>query len=141
MSEHVNYVCTECGAHTVKLWREIHSGKVLRCVDCACKRVGIDPDKVSPGGKYDNEETGLSDQLYSSKTGVNLLPAVPDDTWTTFWGYTSVPEDGCAWWRYMPLRRPPLPKAHKYDVLHLKALMRDGAITKRDLQAALDEVK
>lgn len=31
-------------------------------------------------------------------------------------------------------------KPHKYDVLHLKALMRDGAVTKRDLQAALDEV-
>lgn len=101
----IDYVCSECGVHTVKLWREIHSGKVLRCVECACKHVGIDAQKVTPEGKYDNEETGWCDQLYSSKTGRNLLPAVPDDTWTTFWGYTSVPPDGCAWWRYLPLRR------------------------------------
>jgi thymidylate synthase (FAD) len=34
----------------------------------------------------------------------------------------------------------PKPKPHKYDVAMLRALMRDGVITKADLQAALDEV-
>lgn len=31
-------------------------------------------------------------------------------------------------------------KAHKYDVAMLRGLMRDGVITKADLQAALDEI-
>jgi hypothetical protein len=31
-------------------------------------------------------------------------------------------------------------EAHPYDVGMLKALMRDGVITKADLQAALDEL-
>lgn len=32
------------------------------------------------------------------------------------------------------------PKAHRYDVGMLKSLMRDGVITKADLQAVLDEL-
>jgi hypothetical protein len=35
----------------------------------------------------------------------------------------------------------PAPKPHKYDVAMLRGLMRDGVITKADLQAALDEIE
>ena len=105
MAERVKYVCTECAVHTVKLWRKIHSGDTLLCVDCSCKWVGMDPGTVNGAGKNRSAlDSQWSDQFYNPKNGRSLLPAVPDDTWTTFWGYTSVPPDGCAWWGYMPLR-------------------------------------
>lgn len=32
------------------------------------------------------------------------VPAVPTEDGTAFYGYTSVPADGCEWWRRLPTR-------------------------------------
>ena len=44
---------------------------------------------------------GMSDQVADW-----MVPAVPTED-GTFWGYTSVPEDRCAWWRALPLTEAP----------------------------------
>jgi len=33
-----------------------------------------------------------------------LVPAVPTEDNETYWGYTSVPDAGVAWWRALPNR-------------------------------------
>ena len=100
------YRCAECGAHGVKLWREYQTfveHQVLRCVDCACRDQKKDATTVGEDGRrllveYDWGREQTSDQIGW------LVPAVPTAEGDTFWGYTSVPEDGCRWWYGLPLR-------------------------------------
>jgi hypothetical protein len=82
-----------------KLWRQyqtfahhIH----LLCVDCAAKNQEMEI-LAREDGKH--EEDGL----WVDAIGW-LVPAVPNETEETFWGYTSVPEDRVVWWRNLPLR-------------------------------------
>jgi hypothetical protein len=41
---------------------------------------------------------------YSSDQIGGCVPAVPCEDALTFWGYTSVPSEGVAWWKRLPLR-------------------------------------
>lgn len=85
-----DYVCGGCGAEGVKLWRKsatsepVHEQPLL-CGDCTVKEQKH-PLNLAEG-----------DQCYGR------CPAVPDlrGGW---WGYTSVPAEGCAWWKALPLR-------------------------------------
>lgn len=85
-----DYVCGKCGADGVKLWRKsatsepVHEQPLL-CGDCTV---------VEQKHPLDLSE---SDQCWGR------CPAVPDlrGGW---WGYTSVPAEGCAWWKALPLR-------------------------------------
>lgn len=88
----VRYVCGGCGMHGAKLWRGINGGGIQgpdgRTADLLC-RTCIEawrPDRIRPGD--DDDQLG------------DLLPAVP--VGDTFWGYTSVPDAGCAWWNSLP---------------------------------------
>jgi hypothetical protein len=81
-----DYMCGRCGAEGVKLWRGYNESHVeLRCGDCAASEQKREVD-LSEG-----DQIGWS------------VPAVPDlrGSW---WGYTSVPAEGCAWWKALPLR-------------------------------------
>lgn len=85
-----DYVCGKCGADGVKLWRKSATSEPVReqpllCGDCT---------EREQGHKLDLSE---SDQCWGR------CPAVPDlrGGW---WGYTSVPAEGCAWWGALPLR-------------------------------------
>lgn len=87
------YRCSECGATGVKLWRENNTFldfQVLRCVHCACKKA----EKPVPTNLMEGDQLGW------------LIPAVPTEDGTTYWGYTSVPMMGCIWWKRLagPLR-------------------------------------
>jgi len=85
-----DYVCGHCGADGVKLFRKsatsepVHSQPLL-CGDCTEKEQGHTLD------------LSVSDQCWGR------CPAIPDlrGGW---WGYTSVPAEGCAWWDALPLR-------------------------------------
>ena len=86
----VDYTCAGCGAHGVKLWREYQTfaeRTSLLCGDCTAK------DQKRPLDLSDGDQCG------------RRVPAVPtlnpDAPW---WGYTSVPAEGCAWWKALPLR-------------------------------------
>jgi hypothetical protein len=94
------YRCAGCGAAGVKLWRQYNTFLDhidLYCVDCAVRDQGVETT-VGEDGRRESAH-GLTDQIG------NLVPAVPDEEGETFWGYTSVPQAGVAWWRQLPLRR------------------------------------
>ena len=101
------YLCTVCGAAGVKLWREYNTASdltALYCAVCALKNQTRDLAsainrtdwKIDAQG-YHRDANGIrSDQIGW------LVPAVPTVEQDTYWGYTSVPPDGVAWWRAMP---------------------------------------
>lgn len=92
--DRVTYVCTSCGAANCRLWREYQtmaSRTKLLCCNCAER----DQNRKC---NLDSDERMKHDQIGW------LVPAVPTPEWDTFWGYTSVPDDGVQWWYNLPLR-------------------------------------
>lgn len=77
------YVCGGCGAAGVKLWREYNTVlDVQSMLCCDCTMVGGEAgDQI--GWRF---------------------PAVPSSDGETYRDYTSVPDDGYAWWYRLPLR-------------------------------------
>lgn len=99
---HHNYRCSNCKTSGVKLWRQYNILACyvdLLCVDCACRQEKIDPNSVEEDGRRKIDYEQMTDQL------VYLIPAVPTIEGDTFWGYTSVPEEGVLWWKNLPLRK------------------------------------
>lgn len=95
------YVCSACGAAGVKLWRQWNTMAdhvQLLCAACAAPGVTVDQDGKIPF-IVRGMDLGRTDQLDSG-----LAPAVP--VGDTFWGYTSVPQDGVDWWRSLPTYLP-----------------------------------
>ena len=94
-----DYRCTECGAFGVKLWRQCNTFHIrLFCACCALEDQGKD-------GPVGNDGRRLCDILghgrMTDQIG-SLVPAVLDEECEAYWGYTSVPEEGCEWWRGLP---------------------------------------
>jgi len=89
------YVCSGCGATGCKLWREYQT----MCTDLKCAACSLAEQSktgtVGDDGKLADEH-GRSDQIGWR------IPAVPDEEGVGYWGYTSVPQDGCTWWRNLP---------------------------------------
>lgn len=101
------YRCSFCGVSGVKLWRSIGSDRDAWCSKCGTEQAGL-PDTIDDEGKIldrlSGKVGGRSDQIYSPKKGLNLLPYVPTPDGET-WGYTSVPAEGCEWWKQLPTRK------------------------------------
>jgi hypothetical protein len=97
------YICHVCGKTEVKLWRMAASS----CVEGYCSKCGMAqagyPDTIDDAGKNAEGDYGPSDQIYNSDQGANLVPWVINEHGDT-WGYTSVPPEGCAWWKGLPTR-------------------------------------
>lgn len=77
------YICADCGASGVKLWRLTHvfaDEVVLRCRACTVKVA--DPPRYS---------FSVGDQIGSHTPAIPAMPG-------TFWGYTSAPLDAVLWW-------------------------------------------
>lgn len=94
------YVCADCGAFGVKLWREYQTfleNQVLRCCKCAGKSQNKDVSSIDADGKRVDQTGCRTDQIGW------LVPAVPTED-GSYWGYTSVPAEGCIWWRRLPNR-------------------------------------
>ena len=82
------YICGRCNIDGVKLWREYNAfldHQQLLCGDCASK------DQDRPVDISDSDQIGW------------MVPAIPTEDGKTYWGYTSVPQDGCDWWHGLPL--------------------------------------
>lgn len=96
------YACASCGAVGCKLWREYQTflnHQSLACCDCAARIGGKDITSIDANGYTTNPKYGYkSDQIGWR------IPAVPTEDGSTFWGYSSVPEEGVAWWRGLPTR-------------------------------------
>lgn len=96
----VGYSCLTCGVSGCKLWRMGASSCVeLTCCDCAGRIEQEDVSGIDDKGKMEDRIYGRIDQIGS------YVPAVPDEDGDSFWGYCSVPEPGCVWWRNLPTRK------------------------------------
>ena len=98
---HKGYQCARCGAKGCKLWRDSYimlNQVELLCAPCTAKEEGTDISDIDADGKHTLDYLPA---LRSDQIG-NWLPAVPTEDGQSFWGYTSVPEAGCKWWRELP---------------------------------------
>ncbi len=105
-----SYICSKCGASGCKLWRQYNtlaSAVELLCVDDALVDQG-EAREVLENGRH-ALYLGITDQI-----GI-LVPAVPTEDDSTFWGYTSVPHGATAWWRRLPLRVETSTLSHKTE--------------------------
>ena len=96
-----SYRCRECGAEGVKLWREYQTfldHQSLLCGECTVTEQGRDRYRLRADGRYEGDH-GLPSPAIGWR-----VPAIPTESNDTFWGYTSVPADGCEWWYALPLR-------------------------------------
>lgn len=87
------YVCAYCARAGCKLWREYQTfanHTTLLCHDCST----YEQDHAVAG----SETTPDSDAIGWR------VPAILTEEGDTFWGYTSVPQDGVDWWRQLPTR-------------------------------------
>ena len=94
-----NYICHNCGAGGCKLWREYQTflnNQTLLCARCAAIDQKKDIAGIDAAGTYESSSGGRIDQIGW------LVPAVPTEENNTFWGYTSVPQEGCEWWKNLP---------------------------------------
>ena len=108
-----NYKCTDCGATGVKLWRgwQDITFDPLLCADCAGKHENIDISEMNEQGTIphpDGPSHRRTDQLGW------FVPAVPTAHVSGYWGYTSAPDEACAWWHRLPLRIEKLNKRRKH---------------------------
>lgn len=97
----VGYHCTGCGVEGVKLWRQYQTcadAVELLCCDCAAKDQDRDISDIDVDGRHTDELGHKSSQIGG------LVPAIPTEDESTYWGYTSVPQLGVLWWHGLPLR-------------------------------------
>jgi hypothetical protein len=81
------YRCGNCGANGCRLWREYGTlCPGLLCADCA------------------ERDQGKRLVFSNSDTIGWYVPAVPTADDAGWWGYTSVPDAGVAWWKALPTR-------------------------------------
>jgi len=87
------YECQDCGAFSVRLYREYNTfmeGQHLRCRACAMK------NQSKSNREFD-------DTFNSKEHSIGwLVAAVPTEDGESFWGFTSVPDDGVEWWDNLP---------------------------------------
>jgi hypothetical protein len=94
ISTPIGYNCQDCGVFGVRLYREYNTfmeHQHLRCRACAVKKQSKNDRK--------------SDDLFSSEKEHSigwLVAAVPTEDGESFWGFTSVPDDGVKWWDNLP---------------------------------------
>lgn len=103
---HESYRCSKCGAQGVKLWRQyqtLASQVELMCLDCAAKdqnkQVRLDKSQERV---FVFMGEPINDWVLGDSIGW-LIPAIPTEEGDTYWGYTSVPPDGCKWWYALPV--------------------------------------
>lgn len=97
------YVCSVCGATHVKLWRQYQTfldHLKIMCARCAALDENADVSTINEEGKRKGE-FGWTDQIG------NLVPAIPTEEGDTYWGYTSVPQEGILWWVRLPTLSSP----------------------------------
>ena len=122
-----DYICSNCKIKGIRLWRMSYSSEInLLCLKCAeknqnsyCKYSYCSPKIIwqhqemwnkyaeDNSMKLDTEEKRNLSKAYRHAISDQIgwyVPAVPDETLTTYYGYTSVPQPGVDWWERLPLR-------------------------------------
>lgn len=107
------YICGTCGAEHVRLYREYQTfleHQRLHCTACAIK--DQEAERALSDKRY--VEGCLGDVRVASKLYDPYKPhaigwlvlAVPSEEGDTYYGFSSVPEDGLAWWMRLPIAFP-----------------------------------
>lgn len=100
------YRCDICGATGVKLWREYNT--LSDYTDLLCFTHTMEAVRNSRGF---SGSTDLLGRPYTPERSMlwNRVAAVPDnfavcmtEPIDSYWGYTSVPQDGVEWWNALP---------------------------------------
>ena len=109
-----DYKCSVCGATNCKLWRDTNTFcPDIYCAHCATTRNScLNDRKITVS---DIDENGKAfDEIIGRKTDqiAGLVPAVPDEEGVGYWGYTSVPQEGCDWWYKLPTLPPTQDSPH-----------------------------
>jgi hypothetical protein len=111
-----DYICSECGVKGVKLWRNYQSTRIiLLCASCAAKYQHVDISSMDEKGLYLGKFS-ITDQIGW------YAPAVPCQVLDTFWGYTSIPDEGAIWWQNLPN------KLDERDLDKIKVVVEDDEI-------------
>ena len=96
-----DYKCDGCGARGVKLWREYQTfadHTKLFCADCAGKDQKKDTSDIDKKGLRTDQHGFKTDQIGW------YMPAIPVEGDDTYWGYTSIPQEGVDWWEHLPTK-------------------------------------
>lgn len=100
------YQCGNCRKTGVKLWRadDTLAGSVqLRCADCACRMVGLDPRFVNANGVFHDSAARVN---RGDRIG-ELVPAIPQRVDpnrrpTEYWEHGLLGGIPLWWWRRQP---------------------------------------
>lgn len=98
------YQCSACGVVGLKLWRQyntVASELDLLCGPCALKDQKHD-GPIGEDGRCPTWIAPHDDKPIMTDQIGGLVPAIPTEDNSTFWGYTSVPASGVRWWRGLP---------------------------------------
>lgn len=99
------YICGKCNKSGCKLWRDYNSFDFnLMCADCAGEDEGKDVSDLDEKGRrlvklHPSDTHGERTDQIGWK-----VPAVPMEEVGGYWGYTSIPALGVAWWHRLPNR-------------------------------------
>lgn len=97
------YKCSGCGATGCKLWREYQTfldHQTLLCARCTAISQKKDISSIGDDGKHMTDDGCKTDSIGW------YVPAVPTEENNTYWGYSSVPQEGCDWWIRLPTLLP-----------------------------------
>lgn len=96
----IRYLCWQCRAQGIKLWREYgafaHQPRLL-CAPCAGNDQGVNVDTLDETGRI-LREGKKTDQIGA------FVPAVLTDDAQDLWAYTAVPRKSAEKWRALPNR-------------------------------------
>ena len=97
-----SYKCSRCNLHGVKLWRQYNT--FVDHLELLCWRCADPASKPDNEGYVTDIDLNIRTDQLNDKVGHtgSLVPAVVTEEGVGFWGYTSVPIKGCAWWRALP---------------------------------------
>lgn len=99
-----DYVCAHCKGTDCKLWREYQTfSPKLLCAMCAEADQGKKILEMDARGGMILE--GDRFKMRCDQIGW-YVPAVPTEDGLGYWGYSSVPQDGCEWWYALPNHPP-----------------------------------
>lgn len=99
------YRCMQCGVDGVKLWRNYNSGNTrheLHCAACALQdQKAILPElaTVKTDGTME-----LPNGTSTNRIG-QLVPAIPTEEGSTFWGLRGITARAKRWWESLPLSK------------------------------------
>jgi hypothetical protein len=113
-----DYRCGKCDAHGCKLWREYQIAYTdLFCCDCGAKDQNKNVSTINDDGLYFSNNPLYEERPRRTDQIGWLVPAIPTKEGYAYWGYSSAPEEGIAWWRALPTR-PLVSRAGIFVVTH-----------------------